>query len=313
MYDILGESQQASQLCERAISLHAGQFVDGHPLLPTLLTNEAILRINAGNYAGVERLCTEALRLLQDAGAMNTEIELNVLCAFTTFYIAQQRFSEAEAIARQAQALAEQIYPANDARLATPLNNIATIYLLHRQTKAAEKLFRRIVALPAINSDISASASNLAVLCAGTGNFQQALSFSTRALSMDRTLYGDVHARVGVDLSNLGWLYLQIGNNEYAERFLKEALLVKERVLGASDPSLAVTRMNLANLYLATGRYNSVIPLCERALGVFKKAYRQDHVYNIATLQTYASALWQTHHDGMAVHVEDRLAAIRGF
>ncbi len=122
------------------------------------------------------------------------------------------------------------------------------------------------------------------------GRYEDALSFSKRALTIDEATLGDQHPTVATNLNNLAELYRTQGRYEEAEPLYLRALTISEATLGENHPTVAANLNNLAGLYRAQGRYEKAEPLYLRALTISEATLRENHptvatrLNNLATL-----------------------------
>jgi tetratricopeptide (TPR) repeat protein len=201
------------------------------------------LTVAAHNALGIT--CKDTGRYTEAASHYATALALsaNVSMRADTYHNlaglahAQNRFTEAEAPARQALELREQ----------------------------------------ACGPDSTALAADSAVLgavLAGLTRYDEAETCFRRAIDIWTRRYGPVHYEIAVNLHNLAAVHQHRGDHAQALHDFQKALRIKSGVLGAGHPEVAVILNNLGVLHAEQGRtddanccYAAAFPILERALG----------------------------------------------
>ena len=183
-----------------------------------------------------------------------------------------------------------------DPRLATSLNNLASLYQAQRKYAQAELLFERALAireksLGPEHPDLATSLNNLGSLYHNQEKYSEAKPLYWRSLAIREKALGLEHLRVAESLSNLAVLYNNQGKYAEAEPLFKRSLEIRETSLGPEHPGLATNLINLAELYRAQGKYSEAKPLLARTLEIWVKALGPEHSNVALGLENYATLL----------------------
>ncbi len=187
-------------------------------------------------------------------------------------FAAQGRYDEAEAEFLNAAAEAKGFGP-RDTRLATSLNNLASLYQAQGKYTQAELLY------------------------------QQSLGGLAGAL-------GPEHPFLAAALTNLAWLYYSTAQYERAEPLYRRSLAIIEKASGPEHPSSVEVLNNLGALLAAQGRYAEAEPLFLRSLAIRERTVGPEHMELVICLRNYAELLRKTSREKEAAAVEARAEAI---
>ncbi len=80
------------------------------------------------------------------------------------------------------------------------------------------------------------------------GQYQSALPFAKKALSLAEREFGPAHPFTATMLNNVGEIYRQLGVYAQAEPLHKRALAIREKVFGPRHPAVGGSLNNLASL-----------------------------------------------------------------
>lgn len=132
-----------------------------------------------------------------------------------------------------------------------------------------------------------------------TGEYLEAKTQATRALTIFEKVQGPDHPDVAIALNGLANAHDAMG--EYVEaRVLNErALAIHEKVQGPDHPEVAITLNNLATIHMSLGQYAEAKAMNERALGIYEKALGPDHADVADALSNLASI-----HNAMGLYTE---------
>jgi tetratricopeptide (TPR) repeat protein len=203
------------------------------------------------------------------------ESRWNKLTAQVSDLYQQGKYAEALPIAIEALKAAEAAFGPDDTRVATSLNNLATLNMDQGKYAEAEPLFER-------------------------------------ALGIDEKALGPDHPNVAICLENLAALYDHQGRYAEAEPLYQGALRIREKAFGPDDPSVAITLNNLALLYKKQeGKYAEAEPLFERALSIDEKALGPDQTDVATDLDNLAVLYREQGRRAEAEALEQRALRIR--
>jgi tetratricopeptide (TPR) repeat protein len=187
-------------------------------------------------------------------------------------FAAQGRHEEAEG--RYVEAIEEaKTFGPKDTRLATSLNNLASLYQAQGKHTQAELLY------------------------------QQSVGCLEGALGLE-------HPFLAAALTNLAWLYYATAQYDQAEPLYRRSLAIIEKASGPEHPSSVEVLNNLGALLAAQGRYAEAEPLFLRSLSIREKTVGPAHVEMVICLRNYAELLRKTNREKEAVAVEGRVEAI---
>jgi tetratricopeptide (TPR) repeat protein len=223
------------------------------------------------------------------------EAHWNELNSQVTQLYQQGKYAEAIPIAAEALKEAEAEYGADDARVATLLNNLAELYDTEGKYAEAEPLFQRALGidekvLGPDHLDVARDLNNLAALYVHQGKYAEAEPLYQRAMRICEKDVNPDDARIATALNNLAEIYDTEGKYAEAEPLFQRALRIREKALGPDHTDVATVLNNLALLYDHQSKYASAEPLYERALHIDEKVLGTEHpgvawdLNNLATL-----------------------------
>ena len=113
---------------------------------------------------------------------------------------------------------------------------------------------------------LATSLNNLATLYQAQGKYAEAEPLHRRALAIQEKALGPEHPDVANTLNSLAGLYDAQGKYTEAEPLLQRSLAIREKALGPEHQHVATSLGNLAEVYRAQGKYAEAEPLYRRAL-----------------------------------------------
>ena len=203
------------------------------------------------------------------------------------------KYDQAAPPAARALEIRESLLGAEDASVATSLNNLGDVFRMKGDYIKAEQLYLRALeirekVLGPDHPDVGSSINNLAILQYSRGKFDQAEQLYKRALETWEKVLGPDHPLVATSLQNLAIVYVERGNNDEAEQLYKRALEIREKMLGPEHRDVATTLNNMAILYRSRGDSDQAEHLYMRALEIREKVLGPDHPDLAPTLQNLA-------------------------
>jgi CHAT domain-containing protein/Tfp pilus assembly protein PilF len=192
------------------------------------------------------------------------------------------KLSEAIKVARRRVALARERFGATHLDIATPMNDLATLYQDLGQYAKAEPLFRRSLEIgeAKLGKDhphVATFLNNLALLCYQLGQYAKAEPLYKRSLKIREATLGKDHPDVAGSLHNLAELYRVTGAYAKAELLYRRSLEIMEAKLGKDHPLVARSLQNLAMVYRDMGQYAKAEPLSRRCLEILEAKLDKDH------------------------------------
>jgi tetratricopeptide (TPR) repeat protein len=215
------------------------------------------------------------------------------------YWKARGAYPAAEPLRRRALAIDERLYGPDHPRVATRLNNLASLLQDSGRPAEAEPLIRRALAIAerAYGPDhprVAVRLNNLGQLLHATGRLAEAEPPMRRALAIDEGAYGPDHPRLAIRLNNLALLLQDTGHPAEAEPLMGRALAIAERAYGPDHPRVAVHLSNLAALLHASCRPAEAEPPMRRALAIEERAYGPNHPNLAGSLGNLACLLQDT-------------------
>lgn len=225
-------------------------------------------------------------------------------------------YLQALVMAKQALAVAEKTFGAEDRIVGDTLHGVAMLYRAQRQYKEAEPLFRRSLAirekvLGPDDPELAQSLNMLAELYDSNGQAAQAEAAYKRALAIREKALGADHLDVAESLNNLAVLYRSPNQYAQAEPLYKRSLAIREKALGTGHRVVAESLSNLGIMYKAQGRYADAEPVFKRALAIRENALGPDHPDVAASLNSLAGVYYFQRHYEQAEPLLKRALAIR--
>ncbi len=228
---------------------------------------------------------------------------------------ARAHYSAAEAVYREALALAQQhLPPEHDAAVAV-LNNLALLLKSTNRLAEAEPMYRRALAITEKSCgpehpNVASRLNNLAGLLYATNRLAEAEPMYRRALAINEQSYGPEHPNVATGLNNLAELLLDTNRLAEAEPMCRRALSITEKSYGPEHPTVAIRLNNLAGLLRASNRLAEAEPMFRRALAIDEKSYGPEHPEVATDLNNLAGLLWATNRLAEAEPMYRRALAI---
>ena len=247
----------------------------------------------AGDYAAAlaEAQKTEAAA---KRGGTNNFAYVSALNDLARAHQALARYGEAAAMFKQVLATLQSNLPPTDPRLAQPLANLATVYLLQANPGEAEKLYKRALdistkAQGGPNQSVALLMSNLADVYKAQARYDEAEAQYKRALDMAEKTTDPSSLLVALILNNLTKVYEDQSRFQEVEDASRRALAIREKALGPNHPDVAASVNNLAHVYERLGRYAEADKLFQRSIEIWEKALGPKHPYLATSLLNLAS------------------------
>jgi CHAT domain-containing protein/tetratricopeptide (TPR) repeat protein len=247
----------------------------------------------AGNYSAALAEAQKAEAAAKHGGTNN----FAYVSALNDLARAQQalgQYGEAARMFKQVLATLQKNLPPGDSRLAQPLANLATVYLLQANPREAEKLYKQALdistkAQGGPNQSVALLFSNLADVYKAQARYEEAEAQYKRALDMAEKTAGPNSLLVALILNNLTKVYEDQSRFKEVEEAGKRALAIREKALGPNHPDVAASVNNLAHLYERLGRYTEADKLFQRSIEIWEKALGPKHPYLATSLLNLAT------------------------
>ena len=212
-------------------------------------------------------------------------------------YMYANRYSEAEALFRQALAICEKHLDPNRPELSQSLNNLGGLLFATNRSVEAEPLLRRALAIDekargSDHPDLAIRLALLAQLLMATNRVADAEPMMQRALAITEKRFGPDHPAVARQLDILAALLRTTNRRKEAETHLRRALNIDEKSLGGDHPIVAYDLRGLAMALQGSDHPEEAEPLLRRALAIHEKSLGTDHLLTGGTLEGLALALY---------------------
>ena len=247
----------------------------------------------AGDYSAAlaEAQKTEAAT---KRGGTNNFAYVSALNDLARAHQALGRYREAAGMFKQVLGTMQKNLPPTDLRLAQPLANLATVYLLQANPGEAEKLYKQALnistkAQGGPNPGVALLMSNLADVYKSQARYDEAEAQYKRALEMAEKTGGPNSLLVALILNNLTKVYEDQSRFAEVEEASRRALAIREKALGPNHPDVAASVNNLAHLYERLGRYAEADKLFQRSIEIWERALGPKHPYLASSLLNLAS------------------------
>jgi CHAT domain-containing protein/tetratricopeptide (TPR) repeat protein len=227
-------------------------------------------------------------------GGTNNFAYVSALNDLARAHQALGRYGEAAGMFKQVLGTLQKNLPAGDPRLAQPLANLATVYLLQANPGEAEKLYKQALdistkAQGGANQNVALLMSNLADVYKAQARYDEAEAQYKRALDMAEKTGGPSSLLVALILNNFTKVYEDQSRFAEVEEASRRALAIREKALGPNHPDVAASVNNLAHVYERLGRYAEADKLFQRSIEIWEKALGPKHPYLATSLLNLAS------------------------
>jgi serine/threonine-protein kinase len=190
------------------------------------------------------------------------------------------RYQSAGKLYRQAVDLAEKSTRVAPHTLAYYRSHLSAAVAASGDHATALPLFERVLAdqeqiVGPAHPQVATTLTNLGLLQQRMGHFQESLATLQRALEIQEEAVGPESPDVGTALNNLGATQCELGQYEAATATYRRAIAIWTRD-GEPTP-LAYPLASLAQTLISESHFDEAAALAERALGIFRKSFGDDH------------------------------------
>ena len=285
---------KAEPLFRRALEIEEKVLGSYHSDVADCFNNLAGLYRNQGKYAEAEPLYKGVLEIREKILGPEHPDVAQSLDNLAGLYRNQGKYAEAEPLYKRVLEIREKILGPEHPDVAQSLDNLAGLYRNQGKYAEAEPLYKRVLEIyervlgpdhPEIAARISdnvvadtiahkdanaaTTLNNLGSAWHNLGDAKKAIEYYTKALEIDRTIFGDAHPDVARDLNNLGSAWSDLGDAKKAIECLTKALEIDRVVFGDAHPDVAIRYNNLGGAWSALGD-------AKKAIGYYTKALEID-------------------------------------
>jgi tetratricopeptide (TPR) repeat protein len=236
-----------------------------------------MLLIKVGQFQQAEEICMTAQNELSDD--IDKHRFYNVLGMIKN---GQGDYEKAAFFYGKLLEISEKIWNPNDPKLATPHNNIASVYFNKGEHQRALSFLEKALeikqkALSANHPLLAISYNNIGGVYMEMGEYLKGLSFYEQALEIQQDHIPSNHPDLATAYSNIGTSYATRGEYSKALSFLNKALGISEKMLPETHPLLATHYNNIAAVYGRVGEFLKSISFYEQALRIQQEALPPNH------------------------------------
>jgi tetratricopeptide (TPR) repeat protein len=269
-----------------------------------MTSNLASLRWSRGELAEAERLALRADGIFARLPAGESERGNRQILG--SIYIAQHRFSDAEALFHGL------LDGASERQGASIYSNLTASALGRGGYQEAEEFALRSVelsrrTLPPGHPLLAAALNNLAQALRFEGQYLQAEKRYREALGIWEDAFGPRHPDVAKGLANLAAFYHERGREAGAEDLYRRAAGIFEQAFGTNDPQTLIARNELGDVLRAERRFTESEKLARATLPGLEKAFDPQDPRWVRALSNYARLLDQTRRQSEARAVLNRI------
>lgn len=278
-YLLPGHGLTVEEALERSVPVFEGRLHDQPDVLSELLhTSGSILRV-LGVYQDARDQLTETLEIRH---RLHGEVDLGVAATMIELAGVHRELgdnSEAEALARRAMEIANQLLPVGHPDRTGALNELVAVLCYRSDFGAAEapatEALKLSQELPGESLGRLVALEQLATIRSVNGDYREAARLLREALALTRARYGEKYPSQIMTLTNLGLSLRRLGELESAEQAFEQALGLQRFNFG--DLPYPPLLNNLAGVHYAQGNYESAESLYRQALAAVLDASGPQH------------------------------------
>ena len=300
VYMGLGLYDKARPLLDRAVATRQ-RLTDRDPLeLAASLSHSGDLLMLQAEYDKAEKAYREAIRIdsARPADRASQEALAAAEYGLGTLLTEEGRPADAATNLRNALALQQSLYGANNADVARTLKDLAMAIANGGDLNAAIPVMQQAVDMQRTlrgdepHPDFAETLTDMGNLLQSHGEVAAEERYFREALAMKQRLLGDRHPEVANGLEMVASALQDRHQFDEAERLYRQSLEMRRELLGADHPDVAHSVFNLASLQFDRGETALALANAHEALRIFRKAYPPDHPSTAFALNVIG--FWQT-------------------
>lgn len=234
-------------------------------------------------YSAASEIFDKAAKLARSSFGETGELTLDALDELAEAYYHESKYSESEAIQRDALAVREEMYEPDALELCNSLDNLGAILFAQSKNDEALQLFSKSLHISEIHLDSESPdhakrLNNFAAILSQTGMNEKAEEIMRSAIRILEKKYGKSHSAVLGYYSSLGVIFNQLGMYDKAMEVLNHALRGQQSIFGKEHNNVMTTLNNLLYTLTALKRYNEAMKIAEELLLVRSKILGQNHL-----------------------------------
>jgi serine/threonine-protein kinase len=208
-------------------------------------------------------------------------VQARVLATLAGVYKGLANYEEAEALQRQATALAEKHAASDLVLLATMRSDLGDLMRIQGKHEAAITTMRSAIdAFEESGAGISPAwadaLGHIGLVLDEMDNRDEGLLRLEQALQMRRQLFDEPHADIALSLHNLAWHHSR-GDLALAEQYAVEAVAMREAVYGNVHPRVASSVSMLSRIYQSQSRWDDAEREARKSVDIAGQIFDTGH------------------------------------
>jgi CHAT domain-containing protein len=253
--------------------------------------------IGAGQYQEAEPLArSRVVEAEAESGAASLAAALALDDLAEVFWrLSRGTEQEPRDIAARAVRIKEELFGADDPRVAVSLRNLAMLLNQNGDSKEARRILERSIRISETafgpeSGETAAGLDALATALRYAGDFAGARPLVERALAIRRRVLGHEADQTVASAMNLASTIGMMGDYEGARNILEEQLVIIQKHHPPEHPLLLQNLASLGELMTEQGEYDAARPIEERVLALREKKLGPNH-FHVAVSLTYLGEL----------------------
>ena len=140
------------------------------------------------------------------------------------------------------------------------------------------------------NPNVTSALVNIGYVLKEYGDYEQALTYYSKALENAVRILGTDHSYVAAIYSNIGNVLALLGRYEDALTYQLRALNAEEAIMGTDHPETAATHNNIGGILYRMGAVEQSLEFHEKALKIYENCFGGDHPQILIVLNNIATA-----------------------
>ena len=128
------------------------------------------------------------------------------------------------------------------------------------------------------------------------GDYDTALEYCEKALTIRKAIFGEVHPDVALLYSNIGEVYAKLGNYDKALDYQMEALSIRKAIFGEVHPYVAETYGHIAVSHHALGSYGKALECFSKSQSILEITLGENHP-EVGTLKVIVFVLTNSYYE----------------
>ena len=129
--------------------------------------------------------------------------------------------------------------------------------------------------------DIAISYNNIGLVYSDKGDYDKALEFLNKAMTIRKAKLGEEHTDVATSYNNIGVVYYNKEDYDKALEYYNKALTIWKSKLGEEHTDVATFYNNIGLVYSDKGDYDKALEYYNKALTIWKSKLGEEHI-NVA-------------------------------